>query len=258
MKKKIFIPMLLLSLSLAGCQSTAISQNDYDTLKQEYASLQTQYDSLKSELSELTKQTEEANQKYEELQKSYDELKESQAEDSKQPDSSPEDDSESLSPNESTDTSSSNVNWKGFSDGSVSFEYNPDKFSVQVLDDESSTVKLLGMDMPEPSDGCYTLLHIKSYYDETGDDSSEYKKSVAEDLANDLSTPEGTSVVSEGFTSEGSVVTYVRTLSDGLKCMASVLHGGTTTTYAICRICSYSKDYNADFSHSFDSLSYVG
>ena len=147
-------------------------------------------------------------------------------------------------------------------DGDVfSFSYDDDIFTV--LEGEEQSVVVTAIDMPDDGGGHNTILGAlvteNTAYEDLGDLSDTDKEDFMNTFVRTMcrgafDVDDGVTVENETYTQDGDAYEYHMSLSDGTECFAKVFEYGETVPYALCRLCTYTKDLNDDYKEVYESM----
>ena len=147
-------------------------------------------------------------------------------------------------------------------DGDVfSFSYDDDIFTV--LEGEEQSVVVTAIDMPDDGGGHNTILGAlvteNTAYEDLGDLSDTDKEDFMNTFVRTMcrgafDIDDGVTVENENYAQDGDTYEYHMSLSDGTECFAKVFEYGETVPYALCRLCTYTKDLNDDYREIYESM----
>lgn len=147
-------------------------------------------------------------------------------------------------------------------DGDVfTFSYDDDVFTV--LEGEEQSVAVTAIDMPDDGGGHNTILGCivteNTAYEDLGNLSDTDKEDFMNTFARTMcrgafDVDDGVTVENENYTQDGDTYEYHMSLSDGTECFAKVFEYGETVPYALCRLCTYTKDLNDDYREIYESM----
>ena len=147
-------------------------------------------------------------------------------------------------------------------DGDV-FTFSYDDYVFTVLEGEEQSVAVTAIDMPDDGGGHNTILGCivteNTAYEDLGNLSASDKEDFMNTFVRTMcrgafDVDDGVTVENETYKQDGDAYEYHMSLSDGTECFAKIFEYGETVPYALCRLCTYTKDLNDDYREIYESM----